>query len=108
MASTAAVQLLQPEMQTVITSDLGYPVYLLVIIGVWKLLGVITVLIPGFPLLKEWAYAGFVFLMSGAMISHIMISHPFGEIAPSLLLLALTGLSWYFRPPNRKLISVNS
>ena len=87
-------------------THLGYPVYLLTILGIWKILGVIAVLIPKFPLLKEWAYAGFFFIMSGAMISHIAVGDSVNEIWPSLLLLVLTIVSWYFRPPNRRAISV--
>ena len=87
---------------------LGYPVYFLTILGVWKILGVIALLAPKFPLLKEWAYAGFFFLLTGAIFSHVAVSHSFKEIFPSLLLLVLTLLSWYFRPPNRKIISTNS
>ena len=52
-------------------THLGYPIYLLTILGIWKLLGVAGLLIPKFPLLKEWAYAGFFFAMSGAVFSHI-------------------------------------
>jgi uncharacterized membrane protein YphA (DoxX/SURF4 family) len=83
-------------------THLGYPAYLLTILGVWKILGVVTVLIPKFPLLKEWAYAGFFFVMSGALFSHIAVGDPMNEIFPSLLLLILTAVSWYFRPADRK------
>ncbi|WP_143305851.1 DoxX family protein [Chitinophaga vietnamensis] len=82
---------------------LGYPVYLLTILGVWKILGVIALLVPRFPLLKEWAYAGFFFLTSGAIASHIAVGHPAAEIFPALLLLVLTLVSWYFRPAGRRL-----
>jgi uncharacterized membrane protein YphA (DoxX/SURF4 family) len=88
-------------------THLGYPVYLLTILGVWKILGVVALLIPKFPLLKEWAYAGFFFIMSGAIFSHIAVGDPMSEIIPALLLLILTLLSWYFRPADRKIISVN-
>ncbi len=71
-------------------AHLGYPTYLLTILGIWKLFGVAAVLIPKFPLLKEWAYAGFFFAMSGAAISHIIMGDPFSEIFPSVLLLTLT------------------
>jgi len=84
-------------------THLGYPVYLLTLLGVWKILGVVAVLIPKFPLLKEWAYAGFFFIMSGAIFSHVAISDGMNEIFPALLLLILTMVSWYFRPANRKL-----
>jgi uncharacterized membrane protein YphA (DoxX/SURF4 family) len=86
-------------------THLGYPVYLLTILGISKILGVIAVLIPKFPLLKEWAYAGFFFIMTGAMFSHIAVSDPITAILPSLLLLMLTLVSWYCRPANRKIIS---
>ena len=84
-------------------THLEYPIYFLTIIGVWKILGVVAVLIPKFPLLKEWAYAGFFFIMSGAIFSHIATSDGMNEIFPALLLLILTMVSWYFRPANRKL-----
>ncbi len=77
---------------------LGYPVYLLTLLGVCKVLGVIAVLIPRFPLLKEWAYAGFFFVMSGAIFSHIASGDPVVATFPALLLLVLTMVSWYFRP----------
>ena len=75
--------------------------------GVWKILGVVAVLIPKFPLLKEWAYAGFFFAMSGAVISHLIDGDEAKEIFGPTLLLILTVVSWYFRPADRKLILVN-
>lgn len=87
-------------------THLGYPLYLLALLGVWKLLGAIAVLIPKYPLLKEWAYAGFFFLTTGAMYSHIALGEPVNEIFPALLLLVLTMVSWYFRPTDRKINSV--
>jgi len=86
---------------------LGYPLYLLYILGAWKILGVIAILIPGFTLLKEWAYAGFFFAMSGAVISHIASGSSVAEIIPSLVLLIMTVVSWYFRPADRKIVSFN-
>lgn len=88
-------------------THLGYPVYFLTILGIWKILGVIALLIPKFPLLKEWAYAGFFIAMSGAIFSHIALGDPVVEIFPALLLLILTAISWYFRPLDRKAVSVN-
>lgn len=85
-----------------IIKQLGYPQYLLSILGTWKILGVIAILIPKFPLLKEWAYAGFFFVMSGATISHIAVGQSITEAIPSLVLLLVTVLSWYFRPESRK------
>jgi hypothetical protein len=85
-------------------THLGYPVYLLTLLGIWKILGAVTVLIPKFVLLKEWAYAGFFFAMSGAVFSHIASGDPVNKIFPALLLIILTVASWYFRPANRKII----
>lgn len=107
MTSTGIVQLLKVQDGVDAVTRLGYPVYFLTILGSWKILGSAAVLIPKFPLLKEWAYAGFFFAMSGAVFSHIAIGDPISEILPSLLLLSLTIISWYFRPANRKIISGN-
>lgn len=105
MTSTGIVQLMKLKDDVDRMAHLGYPTYLLTILGIWKLLGVVAVLIPKYPLLKEWAYAGFFFAMSGAAISHIIISDPFSEIFPSVLLLILTVVSWYFRPESRKMVA---
>ena len=111
MLSTGIVQLLKlkgdgPGSLNSMT-HLGYPVYFVTILGVSKILGVIVLLIPKFPLLKEWAYAGFFFMMSGAIFTHIAAGNSISEIFPSLLLLILASVSWYFRPADRKLILVN-
>jgi len=103
MLSTGIVQLLQLEENIQSMELLGYPMYLLSILGVWKILGVITILIPKVPLFKEWAYAGFFFVMTGAIISHIAIGDETVTLFGPTLLLALTVTSWYFRPANRKL-----
>src|SRR5690349_1379652 len=79
-------------------THLGYPTYLVTILGAWKILAVIALLVPGFPLVKEWAYAGLFFLTTGAMVSHFASGDPVTALLPSLLLLVLTVASWYFRP----------
>ncbi|WP_353720270.1 DoxX family protein [Dyadobacter sp. 676] len=106
MTSTGIVQLMKMKEEVDMFAHLGYPEYLLTIIGVWKILGVIAVLMPGFPLIKEWTYAGFFFCMSGAIVSHMALGDPIGQVAPPLLLLVLTVISWYFRPAGRRLVSV--
>jgi len=88
-----------------IIAHLGYPSYFLNIIGVWKILGVIAILIPGFKLLKEWAYAGFFFVMSGALFSHIAAGDPVSDMVPAVVLLIVIVVSWYFRPESRKVVS---
>lgn len=107
MTSSGIVQLFKMEEETEFILELGYPAYFLTLLGAWKFLGVVAVLIPRFPLLKEWAYAGFFFTMSGAIFSHIAMGDPMSEIFPSLLLLTLTVISWYTRPADRKISTVN-
>jgi uncharacterized membrane protein YphA (DoxX/SURF4 family) len=107
MVSTGIVQLLKAKEGqggVDMITHLGYPVYLLTILGIWKVLGVIAILIPKFPLLKEWAYAGFFFVMTGAIFSHLVVNDPVKEMLPALLLLILTIVSWYFRPADRKIL----
>lgn len=84
---------------------LGYPVYLMYILGIWKIAGVIAILIPKFKLLKEWAYAGFFFAMSGATLSHIAAGDSFSEAIASFTFILLILISWYFRPSERKIMS---
>ena len=108
MVSTGLVQLMkgkegQGGLNTI--NSLGYPEYILTMLGVCKILGVLVLLVPKLPVLKEWAYAGFCFIMLGAIFSHIASGYMAG-IIPALLLLVLTGVSWWFRPESRKIISV--
>jgi len=110
MVSTGAVQLFKGKTGTGgvdSITHLGYPIYFLTLLGIWKVLGATAVLLPKFPLLKEWAYAGFFFVISGALFSHIAVGDSMSEIFPALLLLILILASWYFRPADRKIISVN-
>lgn len=104
MLSTGIVQLIQMEDEAQKMKALGYPMYFLTIIGVWKLLGVVAILIPKFPLVKEWAYSGFFFLMSGAILTHFAVGDSIVEYFGPTLLLILTITSWYFRPRDRKII----
>jgi DoxX-like family len=106
MLSSGIVQLLHVKSEVDFILNMGYPLYFLTILGAWKILGVVTVLIPKFPLLKEWAYAGFFFAMSGAVFSHIALGNSMREIFPPLLLLVLTAVSWYFRPSSRTMYEV--
>jgi len=108
MTVTGVVQLIKMKEEVDMMNHLGYPVYFLTILGIWKILGVIAVLIPKFTLLKEWAYAGFFFVMSGAIFSHLACGDALVALFGPTLLLVLTIVSWYFRPLERKLISVQS
>src|SRR5512134_193957 len=96
MLATGMQQLFKVELEGALSppgvygiTQLGYPIYLLTLLGVWKILGVIALLIPGFSLLKEWAYAGFFFLLTGALFSHIAVHHDAKELFPSFLLVVL-------------------
>lgn len=89
-----------------IMENLGYPIYFSAILGVWKIAGVVVLLLPKSPLLKEWAYAGFFFVMSGAAISHIAVGDGAAELFAPFFLLTMTILSWYFRPNDKKMMSI--
>lgn len=102
MLSTGIVQLIKMKEEVDMMTHLGYPIYFLTIIGAWKMLGVAAVLVPKFPLVKEWAYAGFFFAMSGAVFSHLAIGDSAKELFGPILLLILTAASWYSRPATRR------
>jgi hypothetical protein len=107
MTATGIVQLMKNEKEVANMASIGFPVYFLLLIGTWKILGVIALLIPKFPVLKEWVYAGFFFAMSGAIYAHVASGNGFLEIYGPLLLLVLTFVSWFFRPVSRKPILYN-
>lgn len=107
MVSTGIVQLIGLEAEVDVITNLGYPVYILSILGIWKIVGVIAVLIPRFPLVKEWAYAGFFFIMSGAVFSHLITEDDMTALFGPALLIVLTIVSWYYRPADRKFIPAN-
>ena len=108
MLSSGLAQISHAKYMVDIIVPLGYPLYFMYIIGIWKILGVVVILIPRFTLLKEWAYAGFFFLMTGAFISHLAsgdysIKALIGPFMQTVFII----LSWYFRPADRRIISVN-
>lgn len=82
---------------------LGYPVYVMTIIGGFKLLGVVTLLAPRLPLLKEWAYAGFTFNLVGATASHFFAGDPISHWIRPLLVLGIAAASYLLRPASRRL-----
>ncbi len=89
------------EPVTLVLTQLGYPVYLLTILGVWKLLGATTLLVPRFPRLKEWAYAGIFFELTGAAASHVVRGGNPGTVVWLLAFALLALASWALRPPGR-------
>jgi hypothetical protein len=80
---------------------LGYPVYFVVLLGVWKTLGAAAIVVPRLPRLKEWAYAGIVFDLSGASISHAASGSPTGNVVGPALFTLLALASWALRPESR-------
>ncbi len=84
---------------------LGYPAYFAAILGVWKLLGAVALLVPRFPRLKEWAYAGMLFDLTGAAFSHAASGDPASKVVIPLVLLGLVMASWALRPESRRLKS---
>lgn len=86
---------------------LGYPTYFIALIGIWKMLGIIAILVPKFKLLKEWAYAGLFFTMTGAVISHIASNDIKPQIIAPIVFSIFIVLSWYLRPADRKIVSAN-
>jgi hypothetical protein len=80
---------------------LGYPPYLLTILGTWRVLFVIALVVPGFSRVKEWAYAGLFFDLTGAVASHVAMGDGFGTLAFPLFLTLLTCTSWALRPIDR-------
>ena len=85
---------------------LGYPAYFVTILGVWKVLGAIAILVPRYPRLKEWAYAGIFFDLTGAAASCAAVggygAYGFHVLAP-LIIAGILVASWALRPESRKI-----
>jgi len=108
MLASGLQQLFHTKAMIDLVTPLGYPVYFLYIIGTWKVLGVIAILVPRFKLLKEWAYAGFFFVMTGAFVCNLAIGdYNIKALLGPLMQTVFIILSWYFRPADRKIVSVN-
>ena len=84
---------------------LGYPLYFATIIGIWKILGVAALFTPGFDKVKEWAYAGFFFNLTGAAASHFFVGDGLGGMLPPLLLLGLAAVSYTLKDADRSAVS---
>jgi len=85
-----------------LVTHLGYPSYFLVLLGTWKVLGAIALLVPRSALVKEWAYAGTFFTYTGAVVSHLTTGYAVGEVGVLSMLTALTVVSWALRPSGRR------
>ena len=92
-----------PQVRSLI-ERLGYPPYFLVILGIWKLLGAVALVIPRFPRLKEWAYAGVIFDLTGAVSSQLASGlMDAGTMAYPIIMIGIAVASWALRPPSRRL-----
>jgi len=85
-----------------VVTQLGYPVYVLIILGVLKVPGEIALVIPRSPRLKEWAYAGIMFELTGAAASEVFVGNSPSDIATPLILATLAIASWALRPASRR------
>jgi hypothetical protein len=103
MTAGGTMNLIRAEMQKEAMAALGYPEYLMTILGVAKILGVIALLIPKTPLLKEWAYAGFTFDLLGAAASHAFNGDAVVEVIVPLAILAIAIASYFLQPSSRRL-----
>jgi uncharacterized membrane protein YphA (DoxX/SURF4 family) len=83
-------------------AHLGYPAYFATIMGAWKLLGAIAIVVPGFPRVKEWAYAGFFFDLTGAAATRAFVGDGAADIAAPLVFLGLVMASRALAPARRK------
>jgi hypothetical protein len=82
---------------------LGYPAYIIPVLGLGKILAIVAILWPGFPRLKEWAYAGIFFNMVGATASHLAHHEATWHVVVTVAIAALTLASWALRPSSRML-----
>jgi DoxX-like family len=101
LGGTGQILRMQPNVEGF--QHIGLPVYVLPIFGTWKFLAVFAILIPKYPLVKEWAHAGLFFLLSGVVISYFASRDGILKVLPVFVFMCLNIVSWYLRPANRKI-----
>jgi uncharacterized membrane protein YphA (DoxX/SURF4 family) len=106
--SGGAAYLSRAEFALAGMAELGYPPYFVTLLGIWKVLGSLAILAPRLSRLKEWAYAGIAFDLTGAVFSHAAVGHPAVKWIAPLMLLGLTAASWALRPASRTLVAAES
>ncbi len=104
LGGTAILDLMHDPEIVKAMRHLGYPDYVVNILGMGKVVGIVSILIPGFPRLKEWAYAGLTIDLVGAIMSHLFVGDGIDKIAPAALALVILLAGYILRPNNRKLI----
>lgn len=97
------------QIKVVVTDHLKYPEYFITLLSIFKILGVIAILVPGFRRLKEWAYAGFAFDLIWAMYSFIAVGDPVKNWAPLLVFIVIFALAYifYIKKQNARTASVS-
>ena len=103
LGGSGVMQLLKPPELVANMERLGYPLYVMSLMGVFKIAGVITIAVPKLPRLKEWAYAGIFINMVGGAYSHVASKDPIGEAVPVMVILIFALTSLTLRPESRRL-----
>jgi uncharacterized membrane protein YphA (DoxX/SURF4 family) len=107
MAYDAYAYLSHDPKMTAALASLGYPSYFMNILGTAKVLGILAILVPGAPRLKEWAYAGFTFTFIGAFFSHLASGQQKEAVMPAVALVVMA-ISYFLRPPQRRILEAPS
>ncbi len=102
MGLGGVIDLVQPDDMKEQLKQMQMPLYFFSILGFWKVLGVVALLIPKCPTLKEWAYAGFTFNLTGASACHYFAGHDATKIIVPLVIWGLVMMTWYLRPASRR------
>jgi hypothetical protein len=103
MLSGGAIQFVGQKEAVAGMQQLGYPAYFVTILGFWKVLGGIAILAPRFPRLKEWAYAGIMFDLTGAAATNLACHAPAWHVLAPLVIAVFAIVSWALRPESRRL-----
>jgi DoxX-like family len=104
--SGGIMQAMRAPAATAGITHLGFPVHFAVLLGVWKILGAIVIVLPGFALVKEWAYAGIVIDLTGASVAHAAMGDGAGNIIAPLVFTLVVVASWALRPASRRLTPI--
>lgn len=107
LLSGGILQVLQSPTAIAGILRLGYPVHFVVLLGVWKILGAIVILLPRFALVKEWAYAGIFIDLTAASVAHAAAGDGAGNILAPLVFTAVVAASWTLRPASRVLTQIS-
>ena len=103
IGSGGAAQALRVPQNVEGLTALGYPLHFIVLLGVWKVLGALTLLTPGLRLVKEWAYAGIFIDLSGAVVAAAANGGAAFHIIAPIVLIGFLAASWALRPESRRL-----